>query len=106
MGTPLSGNAVFPDSVHFVYLYWSGRLLDMFSETGKLIWIMWSTALLVMHSYSIYVSVYILLRLWKFTEHHSGFPEISYVGKCVFQVRFPHQCLTGIIRVPGYASLS
>ena len=47
-----------------------------------------------------------MLRLWKFTEHHSGFPEISYVGKCVFQVRFPHQCLTGISRVPGCASLS
>jgi len=30
-----------------------------------------------------------VLRLWKFTEHHSGFPDISYVDKCVFRLDFP-----------------
>ena len=48
--------------------------------------------------------MYILLRSCKFTDHHSGSPKISYVDKCVFQVGFPHQCITGIIRVPGCAS--
>ena len=48
----------------------------------------------------------VVLRLWKFTEHHSGSPKISYFDKCVFQVRFPHQCITGIVRVPGCESLS
>ena len=48
----------------------------------------------------------ILLRLWKFANHHSGSPEISYSDKYVFQVRFPHRCITGLVRVPGCASLS